>query len=111
MALKIVVAITEKLVEEFTEYGTLDNSLAEYTLTPDMLMNSATPLALITARDDSVIPMCYFDGLEARAERIDRSHRSAGADEPGGDAFAIEPGRLLPSLGDRMAVAGGLLAP
>lgn len=63
LKLKSFVAITEKFVEDFTEYGSLEHYLSQYTLTPPMLMASPSPLALITARDDSVIPPHYFDGL------------------------------------------------
>ena len=63
LKLKSFVAITEKFVEDFTEYGTLENYLSQYTLTPAMLMASPSPLAVITARDDTVIPPHYFDGL------------------------------------------------
>lgn len=58
--------ITRAFVEEHTEYGTLDHYLAQYTLTPAMLMASATPLAIITAEDDSVCPPQDFTGLEVR---------------------------------------------
>ncbi len=57
------VAITRKFVEDFTEYSTLEHYLGEYTLTPEILMRSPTPLAILTAGDDSVIPLHYFDGL------------------------------------------------
>lgn len=55
--------ITRAFVEDHTEYDTLENYLAAYTLTPPQLMASPTPLALMTARDDSVIPLADFDGL------------------------------------------------
>ena len=55
--------ITRAFVEDHTEYDTLDAYLAVYTMTPQQLMASPTPLALITARDDSVIPFSDFDGL------------------------------------------------
>ena len=60
------VQITDRFVADFTEYDSIDKYLAEYTLTPRMLMDSPTPLAIITSRDDSVIPLHDFDGLEAR---------------------------------------------
>jgi predicted alpha/beta-fold hydrolase len=60
------VAITERFVADFTEYESMDQYLAEYTLNPRMLMDSPTPLAIITSQDDSVIPFRYFDGLAAR---------------------------------------------
>ncbi|MEK6807263.1 MAG: alpha/beta fold hydrolase [Pseudomonadota bacterium] len=64
LKLETFVAITEKFVEDFTEYGTLENYLSQYTLTPEILMRSPTPLAILTATDDTVIPLHYFDGLQ-----------------------------------------------
>ena len=58
--------ITRAFVEEHTEYGTLDRYLAQYTLTPRMMMASPAPLAIITAEDDSVCPPADFAGLEVR---------------------------------------------
>ncbi|MDB5988221.1 MAG: alpha/beta fold hydrolase [Nevskia sp.] len=58
--------LTRAFVEDHTEYATLDDYLAAYTLTPAQLIASPTPLALITARDDSVIPFADFDGLSKR---------------------------------------------
>lgn len=63
---KSFVEITREFVRHYTEYGELENYLAQYTLTPAMLMDSPSPLAVITSRDDSVIPFHYFDGLAAR---------------------------------------------
>ena len=61
------VQITDRFVADFTEYDSMEKYLAEYTLTPQMLMDSPTPLAIITSHDDSVIPFHYFDGLQARS--------------------------------------------
>jgi predicted alpha/beta-fold hydrolase len=60
------IEITGRFVADFTEYDSMENYLAQYTLTPQMLMDSPTPLAIITSRDDSVIPFRYFDGLAVR---------------------------------------------
>lgn len=60
--------ITARFVERYTEYGQLDKYLATYTLTPDMLRQSATPLAIITAQDDPVVPFSDFQGIEDSAE-------------------------------------------
>jgi len=64
------VEITRHFVERYTEYGSLDQYLAQYTLSPEMLMDAASPLAVITARDDSVIPHHYFEGLSARGSVV-----------------------------------------
>ena len=58
--------ITRAFVEDHTEFETLDHYLEQYTLTPAMLMASPQPLAILTARDDSVCPPADFEGLETR---------------------------------------------
>ena len=63
--LRNFVGITERFVADFTDYETLHHYLAQYTLTPSMLMASPSPLAVITSRDDTVIPFQHFDGLSA----------------------------------------------
>jgi predicted alpha/beta-fold hydrolase len=60
------VEITREFVKDHTEYATLDAYLAAYTLRPPQLMASPTPLAILTAQDDTVIPFRDFDGLAAR---------------------------------------------
>lgn len=64
--LRNFIELTRRIVEDYSEYDTLDDYFARYTLTPQMLMQSASPLAVITAADDSVIPIADFDGLAAR---------------------------------------------
>ena len=64
--LRNFVGITERFVADFTEYGTLQDYLAQYTLTPEMLMAAPSPLAVITSKDDTVIPFGHFEGLGAR---------------------------------------------
>lgn len=63
---KSFIEITRDFVLRYTEYGSLENYLAQYTVTPAMLMDAPAPVAVITARDDAVIPFHYFDGLAAR---------------------------------------------
>ncbi|MDB5968951.1 MAG: alpha/beta fold hydrolase [Hydrocarboniphaga sp.] len=63
---KNFIEITKFFVEDYSEYETLEDYFERYTLTPQMLMDSAAPLAVITARDDSVIPIVDFDGLYVR---------------------------------------------
>ncbi|MBI3171634.1 MAG: alpha/beta fold hydrolase [Hydrocarboniphaga effusa] len=67
MKLTSFVEITARFVERYTEYGALEKYLAAYTLTPEMLQASKTPLALITAQDDPVVPFSDFKGLEDSA--------------------------------------------
>lgn len=58
--------ITRAFVLEHTEYASLDEYLAAYTLRPPQLMASPTPLAILTACDDSVCPAADFAGLDAK---------------------------------------------
>lgn len=61
---------TRQFVSEHTGYASLDDYLGVYTLTPALLMTSASPLAILTARDDAVIPFRDFDGLAVRGSVI-----------------------------------------
>lgn len=63
--LRNFVELTRRFVEDYTEYETLEDYFERYTLTPAMLVDAASPLAVITAVDDSVIPIQDFDGLQA----------------------------------------------
>jgi predicted alpha/beta-fold hydrolase len=60
------VEMTRRFVAGFTEYASYEEYLAQYTLSPEMLMRSPTQIAVITSRDDSVIPVRDFEGLGAR---------------------------------------------
>ncbi|HUR41572.1 MAG TPA: alpha/beta fold hydrolase [Verrucomicrobiae bacterium] len=55
--------ITARFVEQYTEYGQLDKYLAAYTLTPEILKASKSPLAIVTSQDDPVVPFADFDGI------------------------------------------------
>jgi predicted alpha/beta-fold hydrolase len=68
--IKSFVETTHRFVADFTEYPSSEAYLGAYTLSPAMLMDSPTPLALITAQDDPVIPIRDFAGLEARGSVI-----------------------------------------
>ncbi len=58
--------ITRRFAEEQTGYGNVDDYLAAYTLDHDRLTGAPSPLAIITAADDPVIPIRDFQGLTAR---------------------------------------------
>lgn len=64
--LRCFVDVTRQFVADFTEYASYEDYLAQYTLTPQMLMEAPSPIAIISARDDSVIPIRDFEGLRAR---------------------------------------------
>ena len=55
--------ITRAFVASHTQYPDLDAYLKQYTLLPAELMASPTPLAILTAEDDSVCPPEDFEGL------------------------------------------------
>ncbi len=59
------VEMTRQFVEDYTEYGSIEAYFERYTLTPSMLMQSASPLAIITAADDSLVPIRDFAGLSS----------------------------------------------
>ncbi len=80
---------TRRFVAGFTGYASMDDYLAAYTLTPDMLMASPSPLAVLTAKDDPVIPYRYFEGL-----RTEGPLRAFLATEHGGHCGFIEDLRM-----------------
>ncbi len=55
--------ITRAFVAAHTDYPSLEAYLAQYTLEPAQLLASPTPLAILTAADDSVCPPADFAGL------------------------------------------------
>ncbi|MES2886273.1 MAG: alpha/beta fold hydrolase [Pseudomonadota bacterium] len=58
--------ITRAFVTAHTEYPDLAAYLGQYTLKAPQLMASPTPLAILTAQDDSVCPPEDFEGLSAQ---------------------------------------------
>lgn len=64
--IKGFVEATRHFAVEQAGFPSYEAYLATYTLTPRMLMDSPSPLAVITAQDDPVCPYADFAGLEAR---------------------------------------------
>ncbi len=58
--------ITARFASEQTGYADMDSYLQAYTITKDALMDAASPLAIITAADDPVIPIGDFADLSAQ---------------------------------------------
>jgi predicted alpha/beta-fold hydrolase len=67
---KSFVETTRHFVADFTDYPSCEAYLEAYTLRPEMLMSAPSPLALITAQDDSVIPFRDFSGLAVRGSVV-----------------------------------------
>lgn len=55
---------TKWMVENFTEFESLESYYAAYTLSPESLKNAPSLIAIITAQDDPVIPFSDFDDLD-----------------------------------------------
>lgn len=87
--LKQFTEITRAFVLEHTDYADLDHYLAAYTLRPAQLLASPTPLAILTACDDSVCPAEDFAGLS-----VGGSLRYYLASEHGGHCGFIGNWRL-----------------
>jgi uncharacterized protein len=68
--LKNFVDTTRHFAVEHAGFPSYEAYLATYTLTPRMLMDSPSPLAVITAQDDTVCPFADFAGLEARGSVV-----------------------------------------
>lgn len=77
--------ITARFAEEQTEYGALEPYFAAYTLTADHITQAPSPLAIITAADDPVIPLADFRGLQVAG-----SLRSLDVTAHGGHCGFIE---------------------
>nr|WP_240954285.1 alpha/beta fold hydrolase [Solimonas marina] len=60
---KSLMEITRVFAERHTEYGAIDPYFAAYTLGAEQFYASPTPLAIITAADDPVIPVDDFQAL------------------------------------------------
>ena len=80
--------ITARFVERYTEYGALEKYFAEFTLTPEMIRASPSPLAIIAAQDDPVVPHADFKGL------VDRDGLRFLAPKYGGHCGFVENFRL-----------------
>lgn len=61
-----LIDITARFAEEQTEFGGLEPYLAACTLAPEQILSAPSPLAIITAADDPVIPLADFRGLGVR---------------------------------------------
>lgn len=69
-ALDSFVDITRAFVAEHTDFPSLESYLGSYTLTPPLLMGAPSPLAILTAQDDTVIPFADFAGLGQRGSVV-----------------------------------------
>ena len=92
------VEVTRAFVEGYTEWPDCDAYLASYTLTPAQLRDSPSPIALLTARDDSVIPIRDFEGLEPGSSIV-----AAHFTDHGGHCGFIRDWRLQSWAEDRVA--------
>jgi predicted alpha/beta-fold hydrolase len=83
--IKSFVETTRRFAVEHAGYASYEDYLAAYTLTPALLMRSPTPLAVITAQDDPVIPFADFRELAPRG-----AVRAVAAPKHGGHCGFIE---------------------
>ena len=70
LRLRTLRAITDALLERYSEYPSARVYFHAYTLTGDALQSIAVPTALLTAQDDPIIPV--RDYLELRANELTR---------------------------------------
>lgn len=85
-----LVDVTRRFVERHTEYPSYEAYLGAYTLTAGMLMNAPSPLAVIIAQDDPVIPFADFGNLQVRG-----SLHALETPEHGGHCGFIENWKML----------------
>lgn len=55
--------LTRKLVERYTDYGTLERYLDGYSIAGDRLAGLTVPVRILTAEDDPIIPVADFRAL------------------------------------------------
>lgn len=60
-----IVESTRQFVAAHTDFASYEDYLSAYTLSPAALMAAPTPVAIITAQDDPIIPFSDFSGLRA----------------------------------------------
>jgi predicted alpha/beta-fold hydrolase len=56
--------LTAELITRYTEYGSLDAYLDGYSIRGDRLRPLSVPAAILTSRDDPIIPVEDFHALE-----------------------------------------------
>ena len=93
------VEVTRRFVEQQTEYPSYEAYLGAYTLIPEMLMTAPSPVAVITAQDDPVIPFADFERL-----RVTGSVKALATPEHGGHCGFIENWRMS-GWADRQVLA------
>ena len=67
LGLDSVLEITAALVRRYSDYDGVSDYFQKYTLTGKALSGLETPALMVTARDDPVIPVRDFEGLELPA--------------------------------------------
>lgn len=65
-----IVESTHRFVAAHTDFSSYEEYLAAYTLTPAVLSRAPTPLAIITAQDDPIIPFEDFAGLRVEGSLV-----------------------------------------
>lgn len=73
-----IAAATRSFAERHLDFGPVRNYYDAYRLTPSMLMNAPTPVAVITAEDDPIIPFADFSGLRQTAAVVAYDHPACG---------------------------------
>jgi hypothetical protein len=96
--LRSFVDMTRHFVEAHTEYPRMEDYFAHYTLTPDLLQASPTPLAIVTSTDDAVIPIRDFDGLAVRGSVVAYDRLDRGPESQGENAIPEAPGRTRETI-------------
>jgi predicted alpha/beta-fold hydrolase len=75
---KGVYAMTRILVEHYTDFDSIDDYLAGYTINNDYLLQLQVPTTIITARDDPIIPIADFASLPVHPHLQLEIHQHGG---------------------------------
>jgi predicted alpha/beta-fold hydrolase len=78
LAQKTIRRMSEILIGQYSEFATLEDYFAAYTLSSGALSKLALPTTIITAQDDPIVPIEDFRGLKLKASTRLIVHRFGG---------------------------------
>jgi predicted alpha/beta-fold hydrolase len=70
--------LSERLIDQYTNYPSLADYFAAYTLTGERLQALHVPATIVTARDDPIVPVEDFRGLQLNPDSQLIVHRYGG---------------------------------
>ena len=78
LKLKTIYAMTEALLDRYSDYETVDSYFADYSVQGDDLLESPLPATIIVAEDDPIIPVSDFCELKTHSNTRLVVHQHGG---------------------------------